>query len=77
VQQVVALVVHTTVVHLVAMAVLVVVLADNGITNMDLAVQGLQHQLAALDHKVVMELVDTQEQVAVAVLHLELLVTLV
>jgi hypothetical protein len=31
----------------------------------------------ALDHKAVMELVDTQEQVAVAVPHLELLVTLV
>jgi hypothetical protein len=31
----------------------------------------------ALDHKAVMELVDTQEQVVVQVLRLELLVTLV
>jgi hypothetical protein len=59
------------------MVVAVVVLVDNGITNTDLAVQDLQHQLVAQDHKVVMEPVDIQEQVAVAVQQQEQLVTLV
>jgi hypothetical protein len=77
VQQVVALVVHTTVALLEAMAVAAAVLVDNGITNTDQVVQDLQPILVVLDHKVVMELVDTQEQVVVAVPHLELLVTLV
>jgi hypothetical protein len=57
--------------------VLAVVLAVSGIINMALATQDLQQELAVQDHKVVMELADTQEQVAVVVLHLELLVTLV
>jgi hypothetical protein len=77
VQQAVELVAFMTVTLLEAMAVAVAVLVDNGITNTDQAVLDLQHQLVALDHKAVMELVDTQEQVAVQVLRLELLVTLV
>jgi hypothetical protein len=56
---------------------LVAVLVDSGILNTDLVAADLQQELVVLDHKVVMELVDTQEQVAVQVLHLELLVTLV
>jgi hypothetical protein len=66
-----------TVTRLEVMVVAVAVLVDNGITKTDQAVLDLQHQLVAQDHKVVTELVDTQEQVVVQVLRLELLVTLV
>jgi hypothetical protein len=59
---------------MVVQAVPVVVLVDNMEFNMD---HRAQRDLVALGHKVVMDLVDTQEQVAVAVPHLELLVTLV
>jgi hypothetical protein len=76
VQQVVALVAFMMAVHLEVMVAAVVVLVDNGTMNTALAVQDLQHQLVAQDHKAVMELVDTQEQVVVQVPHLELLVTL-
>jgi hypothetical protein len=66
-----------TVALLVVMVVAVAVLVDSGILNTVLVVQDLQPILVALDHKVVMELVDTQEQVAVAVPRLELLAILV
>jgi hypothetical protein len=61
----------------VAQVVAVAELVDNGTMNTVLAVQDLQQDLVALVHKVVMELVDIQEQVAVQVLRLELLATLV
>jgi hypothetical protein len=67
---------ETRLVAMVVAEVVAVVLAVNGITNMDLAMTDLQQDLVVQDHKVVMELLDTQEQVAVVVLHLELLVTL-
>jgi hypothetical protein len=51
-----------------------VVLVDNMEFKTD---HQVQRDLVVLGHKVVMDLVDTQEQVAVAVPHLELLVTLV
>jgi cell division protein FtsL len=73
----VAVAVATTTVVTVALVVAVVVLVVSGIINMALAVLDLQQELVVLDHKVAMDLVDTQEQVAVAVPHLELLVTLV
>jgi hypothetical protein len=52
----------------------VVDLVDNMVQKAD---PQEQQDLVVQDHKVVMELADTQEQVAVAVPHLELLVTLV
>jgi hypothetical protein len=59
---------------MVEQADLVVDLVDNMVQKVD---PQEQQDLVVQDHKAVMELADTQEQVAVAVPHLELLVTLV
>jgi hypothetical protein len=58
----------------VAQVVAVAELVDNMEFKTD---HQVQRDLVVLGHKVVMDLVDTQEQVAVQVPHLELLVTLV
>jgi hypothetical protein len=59
---------------LLVMVALVVAAVDNMIHSLVLQEQ---QELVVLDHKVVTDLVDTQEQVVVRVPHLELLVTLV
>jgi hypothetical protein len=73
VHQVVELV-EAIVVVMAVVAVQAVDLVDNMVQKVD---PQEQQDLVVQDHKAVMELADTQEQVAVAVPHLELLVTLV